>query len=162
MPGLFETIQSEIKARLDAQEFFSDSAAATPRPIPVLTEDLKDIGNQIQLGLARLGLAVVVVLPAARSSNGEIPGPLWDSIEIVVRVMENVVINRGATGIGVQNGLVCEAVAWHLHQFRPGNLGPAIWIRRIQLVPDPALLVRDVVGTIMAGRASSSAPTRED
>lgn len=147
-------LQTQIKARLDAQTFFS----ATPA-IDVIVEQRKDIANEIERRLARIGLAVIILTPGlSRRSAGRSPYPKWDRIDIACQVIENVTINRGASGIGQPSSLVAESVAYWLNDFAPAILGNNLMLEGITLDEDPTVLSYTV--RLFSGGTTATAPVR--
>ena len=152
------SIQTQVKDRLGAQTFFSD-APGLAKPIPVLVETLKDIVNELDRRLARLGLAVIILTPNC-STRLRAPGlyPAWDRVEIVASVIENVTINRGGGGIGQPASLVAEACAFYLHGWAPQITGNKLMCEGISLADDVNVLSYTV--KLFTGGFSAAAPVR--
>lgn len=150
-------LQTQCKARLDAQQFFAGAAGETA--IAVLVETLKDIQNEIDRRLARLGLAVVILTPNL-STSLRAPGlyPAWDRVSVVASVLENVTINRGASGIGQPASLVAEACAYFLHGWAPAVTGNKLICESVNLVEDPRILAYNV--SLFTGGLTAAAPVR--
>lgn len=159
--SLFKLIQSECVECLQSKEFFSDSEAATPVPIPVLAEHLKDIASQIEITVAQLGLCVVIATPFAAKPyrNAKL---FWEEITVAAIVYNNPVINTTLPGAAV----VAEAAAFHLHMFLP-DLGEGVKPNALVLSNGPILTpseelpgseIYTVTFKTMGGLAS--APTR--
>ncbi len=85
-------LQSAIATRLEAHAVF-----VGPPAINVITEDQGDLGNLIEINLAKLGLAVVVGTP--QITGGNLPEV---DVTVVVMVTEQPIINR-------KKGLIASA-----------------------------------------------------
>jgi len=103
--GIFQNIQEEIVRRLQADDALSR--------LKILREDRKDIASEINIALARVGLFVLVRTPQA-AARDQSPGPFCE-LTLDVQVVENVPINRAASGTGLVGGDVAERIAWLLH-----------------------------------------------
>ena len=156
--ALLTNIQELVAARLGGEKFFSDAAAVAPQPLLVLTEQIGDLAARVRQNLGTLGLVCVVLTPTAASTSPNRQRPYFEEVRIVVRVQENVLLNRAATGTGQPASLVAEAVAWALHGFAPEGLGGSLRLEAVRLIPDPRLLVYEAAFTMQAGLRS--APTR--
>lgn len=151
-------LQTQAKDRLDAQEFFSNSLAETPRPISVLVETQKDIQSELDRRLARFGLAVILLTPQL-STRLRAPGvyPAWDRVELSASVIENVTINR-TSGLGQPASLVAEAAAYFLHGWAPAVTGNKLMCEGIFLGEDPTLFTYTV--RLFTGGITAEAPER--
>lgn len=157
--SLLTEIQQQAGARLTAQAFFSDVAAAgVPKPLAVLTEQIGDLQGRVRQSLGQLGIVCVVLTPTARATNRDRVRPYFDEVKLVVRTQENVVLNRAASGTGQPASLVAEAAAWFLHGFVPAGVGGTLFLEEIRLVADTRLLVYETVFTFQAGLKKK--PTR--
>ncbi len=149
--ALLTDIQDAVAGRLSGEEFFSDAAAGAPRPVLVISEQIGDLQARIRQSLGALGIVCVVLTPTAVCTSLNRQRPVFDEVKVVVRVQENVTLNRAATGSGQPASLVAEAVAWFLHGFVPEGLGCALRLEAIRLVADPRLLIYETVLTMQAG-----------
>ena len=150
---MFTALQTECKAALDGAVFFSAAPA-----IPVYTEQLKDIVSQIEISIGKIGICVVILTPGAPQG---VPGsiPCFNRVQIVARVFEDVLINRGSSGTKQPASLVAEAIAFQLNKLSiAGCNNNKLMIDSIALVDDPAYLSYDV--TLFTGATIGSAPTR--
>ena len=121
----------------------------------MLTERIGDLQARIQQNLGTLGIVSVVLTPTAISTNENRQRPYFDQVNLVVRVQENVLLNRAASGTGQPASLVAEAVAWFLHGFTPEGLGCSLNLAAIRLVADPRLLIYETAFTMQAGLKST-------
>jgi len=134
--GQLESLQDELATTLQKSEFFA--------PMPIITEKLQDIENEIARALGSLGgVCVIVVTPRARVGTPNLPGPQFDDVDIVVRVIENVIVNQSATGTKIPASAVAEQVAANLHHVHTAS-GKIILCQQMGLVPDPDNLIYDV------------------
>lgn len=134
-------LQTGILNRLDPDRWFDR--------IPVITEQLGDIANAVELSVGKLGTCVVVETPVANLNYTDLPGVYLDDVPIVVTVWENVIINQSNTGSqkhALDTALIVLAL---LHQYlvpeladANGNM-PLVIARPQQTIvksPDPELL----------------------
>lgn len=128
------------------------SAAPT---IPVYTEKLKTLENELQKGIAQFGLSVLVTTVLARGAKNNVPKELYfGDIGVVVHVMENPKLNLKSN---VSASDLAEVIAWHGKRFAP--LGDAVLqLKDIVLGEHPVLLVYHVLFT-MEG-SITAAPVR--
>lgn len=143
MDSVIQSIQTDVADRLLADPYFGDAPS-----IPVLTENIGDIENQIDIAIAQIGAFVLVVTPTVSIGNMKnAPGPYFERIRVTARCYENVTVNRGGGGT-LKNCLpIAEHVAALIHGYRPDILTESIYgdDPTIQLVPEPnGLLTYDV------------------
>jgi hypothetical protein len=131
--GLLTTIQQAIADRLKTDRFFSD--------IPILTEKIGDIENEIQRQLGAIGVVVIVITPTANVVYTAPPGPYWHDIHVVVRVVENVVINQGQNGTKKPASDIAEIISAMIHLYQPPPPVSALYCtpdHSLSLVADPS------------------------
>jgi len=135
--GQLTAIQDDLKTLLGADPFF--------QRIPIYTEKQKDIESEIERALGTLegGACIIVVTPRARVTNPNIPGPYFDDVPIVVRVVENVLVNQGESGTQIPAAALAEQVAHACHHCLTAH-GKTIICDSISLVPDESNLIYDV------------------
>lgn len=135
--GNLEEVQDSLANLLKAQAEFSR--------LPVLTEKQKDIESEIERALGALdcGACLIIVTPKATVTKPNLPGPYFDNVSIVVRVVENVLINQGTAGTQVPASQLAEQVAHACHhQHTAGS--KIIICSGIAMVPDETNVVYDV------------------
>jgi len=123
--GLLATIQSDIETWLEAQDFFKPDSGVE---IPVISEDAGDVENQIEIAVSSIGACCIVMAPkgAGAAQNASL---MFSELEVRVRVIELVEINRSGSGTGQPALLILEAVAWFLHGFKmPTALGTLVFV----------------------------------
>jgi hypothetical protein len=152
--SLLKSLQTDCQARLQAQSFFSAAKA-----IPVYIQMQKDIQSKINETLVRIGVGVIM-LSARLGNKSPAAGsyPKWDRAEIVARVIENVTINRGASGTGQSADLIAEAAAYWLHSWAPACTGYKLLCDDVSIVDDPQCLIYDA--HLFSGGLSNAAPER--
>jgi hypothetical protein len=92
-------LQHAIKSFLDSKEFFSNSRAVTPVPIPVVTEDTADVESTVNQAVAQMsGLCVLVRVPGGRIPSGDHATPVYEPAMVHIRVYENPTTNRAIGG----------------------------------------------------------------
>jgi hypothetical protein len=111
--GLLAGIQEACAERLRTDGFFTN--------IEVITERLGDIEKRINqsLGSIKAGICVIIVTPVANVTSPNLAGPYFGEVKVVVRVIENTIINRSATGTQKPASKVAEIVCARLHNFTP-------------------------------------------
>lgn len=129
--GLLSTIQQSVVTRLQSDGYFAN--------IPIFSEKIGDIQNQIDTALASLGICVIVMTVTARVEHPNEPGPYFSDIKVVVRVTENVLANQSPTGTQKAASDVIEAVCGMIHQYSADNKVCLTCAEdAIALVPDPS------------------------
>lgn len=147
--GQMQTIQEDLVKKAKAAESLAD--------VPILHERIQDIENEILRSLGpftevnqKTGICVVVLTPRARATKPNLPGPYFDRVTIVGRVIENVTVNLSSTGIGKPASQVAEylANAWH-HQLLAN--GKVCIVSEISIVADEQNLIYDVMAATEFG-----------
>jgi hypothetical protein len=134
--------QKAIRDRLKSFSYFDN--------IPVLTERIGDIEQQILTSLATIGLCCIVLTPNADMENIDAPTPML-VISAIVQVTELVTINQGPTGTKKPAAEVACTVLAALHHHEPkfinGIYGSPTGV--IQLVPDESEAARQGQGNLI-------------
>lgn len=140
--GKLQALQDEIKKKLEKVSELSETS--------VFNEQSQDIENEIERALGtvtekdgKCGVCIIVLTPRGRSSKPNLPGPYFDSITILVRIVESVIINQSATGTGKPASWYAERVAHGLHHFQTTDKKTVV-CTDITLVPDEQNLIYDV------------------
>ena len=134
--GQMATLQSQLAEKLQASLFFTD--------MPIITEKVQDIENEIDRALGSLGgVCVVIVTPRANVSHSNLPGPQFDDVAIVVRIIENVLVNQSAAGTKIPASEVAEQVAANIHHMQTAAR-QTVRCQSMGLVADPDNLIYDV------------------
>lgn len=136
------TLQAEISDRLLADPFFAS--------IPVVTEQIKDVANQISLNVSRMGLCCLVATPQASEPLVNLNGPYFQSIDLIVQVMELPTLNTALP----QAMEVCEKVTALLcPPYIPTTISCVLKARSplIKLIPDRVFRIYQVHFTASAG-----------
>lgn len=121
--------QKAIRDRLLSFGWFND--------IPVLTERVGNIEQEILNKLATIGLCCIVLTPTCDMENVDAPKPML-IINAVIQVTELVAINQSQTGTGKPAAQVACVVLAALHHFEPQSINGIYGAPTgtIQLVPD--------------------------
>lgn len=106
-----QTLQQSVADHLSASPFFADANIA------ILTERIGNIEFSINSRVEAIGLCVIVVTPTANVTYGNAPGPYFDNIRIVCRVLESVVTNK----TGITALAAAEEIVRLLHHFAPND-----------------------------------------
>jgi hypothetical protein len=85
--------------------------------LPIFAETKGDLAGEIEIGLGKLGIVLVVQTLKAGISNPGLSKPVFDSISFTVEIWEDVLLNKQ---ISAQDAAV--AVVEQLHQFRPTGI----------------------------------------
>jgi hypothetical protein len=115
-------VQTDVKARLDNDAFFSDVKVLLKRD--GLTERMLEekLGPDANDKAGKTGACVVIHLPEIAEHEGETPGPVV-IVELPIQVIEAPEMNNGSVG----TGKTCEQIALHvmnlLHRYTDHNHG---------------------------------------
>ena len=93
MASILTGIQQNVADTLSADPFFAD--------IPVLAENLRDMTYLATKAVDQIGLLVLVTTPAANQRYADMATPYFDEINLIIRVIEDVAVNRGQGDPGV-------------------------------------------------------------
>lgn len=104
MSSTVTLLQQAIKGRLDADSYIGGDPA-----VEVATEIQGDIANAIQRQLYEVGVGIVVMQARLRNPAPGVASVLWQDGDILVRIIENVLINRSTTGTGKPAMSVADA-----------------------------------------------------
>ena len=104
--GPLAAMQAALVSRLEAEDHYTG--------VSLLYENRLDILAEIELAIAQIGIAVVIMTPAIDDESPNIPRPILDAVTIIAQVTENPVINRAATGLRIPGGTIAWRVATDL------------------------------------------------
>ncbi len=113
MASVLVSIQQEIADRLLADPFFAT--------IPILVEAPRDMAFDLQASVAAAGTYGVVMVPQATVSAPGAPGPIFDPVEIAVRIRENIPVASGPHALEV-----AETALALLHLYRPVTINEVL------------------------------------
>lgn len=111
--SILASIQQEIADRLLADPFFAT--------IPVLVENPRDVFYELQSSVAAAGIYAVVLVPQVEVTSPNAPGPIFDPVEIVVRVHENVPVAAEPRALEV-----AETALALTHLYRPTTVNEVL------------------------------------
>ncbi|HPA20755.1 MAG TPA: hypothetical protein PLU30_23610 [Verrucomicrobiae bacterium] len=163
MSSLLSSLQADIKTHLASDAFFTPAAPegggdADPA-IAVLAENLQDIESSIAEAIAKIGICAIVLTPEGEQRSPNLPKIFFDGIQVRVRIVELVAVNRSTGGTLQPALLAAEAAAWGLHHFNPASAGGAVMVfKRIARVDSESHLIYDAIFETKAGM--SAAPQR--
>lgn len=130
MSSQIERIQEDIFGRISQDEFFADIKVYLFRPRS--QEEAVQIQTDIDAALAGLetkatksGAAVIVQMPNANVPLPNVPGPRFDLI-YTIRVLENPLINMGATGTSKSAEEIALSILNLCHHFTLQDFGMAL------------------------------------
>lgn len=129
------TLQTEIQARLEADEWFTT--------ITVLNERSKEIAFEIEQAIAalqpkggKLGSFVVVAPFEADVESPDTPGPYFGALVLPVFVYESVVLNTDPTAGTLKPAIdTAVRVAQVCHHYRPEGLAENIFCDKNTIRP---------------------------
>ena len=126
-------LQGQLADTLLADPYFSN--------IPVLTQALGDIEQQITQNVDQMGgIVVVIVVPTADMRWDNMKPVYFSNVKLAVICIENVIINHGANGTGKGALEVALNAAVLLHQSQqPSGISESITcdVPTISLAPTP-------------------------
>lgn len=97
MSDPFDTPRDTVAALIAAHPYFAAGLEPATPAVPVHTEKVGDLVNQLTRQIAKLGLAICVVVPDA--SEGREQGQfVTQELRIVIEISEQVSFNQGPTG----------------------------------------------------------------
>ena len=117
-----ESIQPDAAAKLNSENYFIDIPVFAIREERIESEIAKALaGHKLKNG--KTGVAVEVMMPTLKSAKPNAPGPLM-TVELLVRVKENTLLNLGSKGTGKTAEAVGVMILQALHGFSlPGVCG---------------------------------------
>jgi hypothetical protein len=144
--SILTSIQQEVADCLLADPFFAS--------IPVLVEQPRDVGYELQASVAAAGTYGVVLVPQALVSAPTAPGPIFDPVEIAVRFCENVPVSSGPHALEV-----AETALALLHLYRPVTINEVFTAapKALQSVKVPDVVAYEIQVRTQAG-ASFAVP----
>lgn len=149
LPGTIGKLQACVKAILEDEDSEMDER------IPVLCENQQDIVQRINETVAQVqpGICAVVRSPAFVSSNA---GSVlyFNDVSVIVRVIENVLLNRAQGGTKIPAQLAAEQIARTINNAVPAGFGAALYVRSVLSVTDArstGVLMYEVAAKTAAG-----------
>ena len=126
-------LQAKARAKLAADPAFDS--------VPVLTESLKDVESELLRALGpqttgASGVVCIVITPKFKVSSPNVPGPWFDKVRLVVRIMENVTVNQQPGGTMKPALMLVRAAARVLHQYFEAGIFAPLSVLDAVLVPD--------------------------
>lgn len=122
-------LQEQIAARLRSDPYFAD--------VTVLVENLGDIEGIIEQALTQVGGCYVLVMtPAARVPEPNIPGPFF-AVDVVIRCGELPQINRSDLGKQKSANSLAVRALNRLHHWTDSTRGACLYATGIVPAPGP-------------------------
>lgn len=106
MAGQITYTQQRLESLLVANVYFDD--------IAVIPFDKGDIQNMVDIAVAKIGIAVVIMAPRKETKEQDAPGP-FSKIFCSCEVIETVVVNRGVSGTNKPASEVAEYIESIVH-----------------------------------------------
>lgn len=144
-------LQAECTAALLADPFFTLPLAGINTSIPVLSEIPADPQFNVQHPLDQIVSCVTILVPSAEASDPNLPGPWFDSIQLIAEVVENPAINLPSLTNNPTVDDIAAAVCGILHQFIPNTTQQPLYVTKITPIKHPNLSVRHVEIVTSAG-----------
>lgn len=138
---LLTQIPELVAARLRSRSFFTD--------VPIIAEDVGEdyatlIEDRIDAKLGEIGLVAVVVPVRATAANENVPAVYYEKIPVVIRWIENPVVNRSPAGRKLLAPWCVTATNHYLNNYQLPGLAQIFvddppWAR----VPDAERIIYD-------------------
>lgn len=120
-------IQTELKARLDAAEYFVD--------VPIVVESDKDFLKQVEMitsdmlaKAGKRGVAVMIGPTTIDVPSPDAAGPMWGPLAMNVTAYETPILNADpAKGTGKAALELCRQAGYCLHHYRPDGLAQTLY-----------------------------------
>jgi len=107
-------LQVSAQSLLAADDMYKGLQSNNRQPIPIITEKLGNIIQQIDTCLGQVGICALIVTPEFKLSNNLINDPRgWADLRITL--YENATINQGNGGTGIQAVQLAERTVLILH-----------------------------------------------
>jgi len=138
-------LQNAVRAHLIADPFFSGIDVYTPDDMSAesMNKTPSDIEQRINQSLGSLkGVCMIVVLPVFGSVASDCPGIFSDNVPVVIRVIENPLINRGPNGTQKTASMLATRVMRRLQHFTYREC--VIVLKTAKRIPDDNSLIWDV------------------
>lgn len=126
MASFFQQLQAEIADRIASDPFFSDAG------ISCLWELKKDIESEVNQVISTIGAGVLVITPTATVEEGNLPGPWYGDIGIVIQCYSDPVLASG----GPRSMEIAERVLGLLHHWTPASLSTPLVADKPTIVPE--------------------------
>lgn len=141
--------QADIKARLLSDTWFSGIDIFTPDDMDdsgKTSDAPADIEQRLEQSLSSLGkgICIIVALPGLQGIAFDAPSIVADNVPVLVRVVENPLVNRGAAGTRKTYSMVGLRITRRLHHYVFRDECTVV-VQRSGAVPNPDNLVWDVV-----------------
>lgn len=154
------------KHQTGVYKILRDEESTVDVRIPVLCQNQLDLVSKINEAVAQAspGICIIIRSPSLRDTRGN--GTLFfDDCTVRLRVLENVLLNRGATGTKIPAQLAAEQIARTLNNALPEGFGAALVCVSIEEIQDSRIvgvLVYEVVfKTAIGFGAEETAPQEE-
>lgn len=142
MSNQFSTLAPAIEARLEGNAYFGVQEGGR-KAIPVVTELIGNIENEVERLINEIGIAVVVMTPKVEPTG---PLPTARSVTVLVGVSEDVVINQsGGAGTYAPAVDVIAAVDALLAGWSPGGSWTPMRVKGWNVVSTSPLLVYELI-----------------
>lgn len=147
--AVISDFQAAIKARLLSDTWFSGIDIFTPDDMSndgKESETPADIEQRIEQSLSSLGkgICIIVAIPSLQGIASDAPSIVADNVPVMVRTVENPLINRGSSGTRKTYSMVGTRITRRLHHFVFRD-DCSLVVQRSGAVPSPDSLVWDVV-----------------
>ena len=108
MNDLFEQLQADATAKLNAEEYFANVHVVTYRPLMMMTEDGKDEADRHQAWLIKKdgthsGVGVMVRMPTLQVPHANLSGP-QSQLLLIVTVVEQPLVSEATDGLNTSAG----------------------------------------------------------
>lgn len=139
-------LQAAVRECLTSDSWFTGIDVFTPDDMGQDGENKTpgDIEQRIEQSLSSLkrGICVIVVLPEIGSISPDSRGIYADAVPLVVRIVENPLVNRSANGTRKTASMAAVRVMRKLHHFTYRDC--VVAVKSAKRIPDENALIWDV------------------
>lgn len=130
---IFRDLQRDVAGRLAADPYFIDINILTEYKTDLLTEITNSLGAMTAKD-SKVGTCVLIMQLIGNNEFPDIPGAVM-GMEIQIRVLEDVLINTGATGTGKDALTTCRHIIRQLHLYQPFGISTVIVAQKPTMIP---------------------------
>ena len=144
--NIITDLQEAIRGQCTSDPWFAGIDIFTPDDVSQEGEARtpSDIEQRIEQSLSPLskGICIIIVLPVIGSVAPDSPGIYSDSIPLVIRIVENPLVNRGDNGTRKTSSMTAIRIMRRLQHFTYREC--LVTIKSAKRVPDENALVWDI------------------
>lgn len=131
LPGVIGDLQGGV------QDILADEESQLDKKIPVLCENQQDLVQRINETVAQAKPGICAIIRSPSFNDTRFGAQLYfDDVDVIIRIIENVLLNRGASGTQIPAQLAAEQIARTINNAIPKGFGAALVPYRISEVTD--------------------------